>query len=239
MVKEGPDTQDYPQPVRQMKRRPTDLEELRRTPRRLPRGNFLIIAERAAELVASSKLETLLGSFVPLKELAQTSALPVNILDEVRRFHAEVIRGEYYEDFDVNSKNYKQMSKGTQAFIAEFDRLERRCIRAAKTEPWAAVRQAFELLFDLLGKIDQCEDEILFFADEGGSWIVGVNCRAALPPYFRCLAETGMAAEFAQVVVQVITKFCNYESPRHLKTASRVATAAQKAALQALLTQNL
>jgi hypothetical protein len=216
-----------------MKLGPTDLEELRRTLRHLPRGNLLIIAERAAELVAPSKLETLLGSFVPLKELARTSAVPLNILDEVRRFHTEVMSGEYYEAFDVNSKNYTQTSKGTQAFIAEFDRLERRCIRAAKTEPRAAVRQAFELLFDLLGKIDQCEDEILFFADEGGSWLIGVNWRAVLPAYFRCVAETVGAAEYVQVVEQVITKYCNYERPLCLKAAVRVATAAQKAALRA------
>jgi hypothetical protein len=46
-----------------MKRRSTDFAELRRTLRRLPRGNLLIIAERAAELVAPSKLETLLCVF--------------------------------------------------------------------------------------------------------------------------------------------------------------------------------
>jgi hypothetical protein len=219
-----------------MSRRPMDLEALRRTLRHLPRGNLLIIAERAAELVAPSKLEALLGRFVDLKDFAQTSTLPVSIFDEVCRFHAEVMSGEYYEDFDVNSKNYTQMSKGTQAFIAEFDRLERRCIRAAKTEPRAAVRQSFELLFDLLGKIDQCEDEILFFAGEGGSWIIGVNWREVLPAYFRCVAETADAAEYVQIVDQVITKYCNYERPRHLKAAMRVATAAQKAALQGILT---
>jgi hypothetical protein len=191
-----------------MKRRPTDLQELCRALRRLPRGNLLIIAERAAELVAPSKLETLLGSFVALKDFAQTTTVPVSILGEVHQFHAEVMSGEYYESFDVNSKNSTQLSKGTQAFVAEFDRLARRCVRATKTEPRAAVRQAFELLFDLLGKIDQCEDEILFFADEGGSWVIGVNWRAVLPAYFRCVAETVDAAEYVLLVDQVITKYC-------------------------------
>jgi len=61
-----------------MSRRPTDLEALRGTLRHLPRGNLLIIAERAAELIAPSKLEALLGNFVLLKEFAQTSAVPTS-----------------------------------------------------------------------------------------------------------------------------------------------------------------
>ena len=217
-----------------MSRRPTDLEALRRTLRRLPRGNLLIIAQRAAELVAPSKLEALLGNFVLLKEFAQTSAVPVSVLDEVRRFHADVMSGEYYEAFDVNSKNSTQTSNGTQAFIAEFDRLAAKYIRVTKTEPRAAVRQAFELLFDLLGKVGQFDDDIIFFADEGGSWAIGVDWRSVLPAYFRCVAETVDATEYVLLVDQVITKYCNYERPRHLKAAMRVATAAQKAALRAL-----
>ncbi len=146
--------------------------------------------------------------------------------------------GEYYEAFDVNSKNSMQTSNGTQAFIAEFDRLARKCIRAAKTEPRAVVRQAFEQIFDLLGKIDQFDDDIIFFADEGGSWswAIGVDWRSVLPVYFRWVAETVDAAEYVQLVDQIITKYCNYERPHHLKAAMRVATAAQKAALQGLLT---
>ena len=112
----------------------------------------------------------------------------------------------------------------------------RKCIRAAKTEPRAVVRQTFEQIFDLLGKIDQFDDDIIFFADEGGSWAIGVDWRSVLPAYFRCVAETADAAEYVQIVDQIITKYCNYERPHHLKAAMRVATAAQKAALQGLLT---
>lgn len=151
-----------------MNRRPTDSEELRRTLRRLPRGDLLIIAERATELVAKSKLKTLLGNFVSLKALAQTSSVSLNIIDEVRRFHTDSLRGQYYEAFDVNSKNYTEKSKGTQAFIAEFDRLAGKCIQAAKSGPRAAARQAFELLFDILVKIDQCDDEIVFSQTKAG-----------------------------------------------------------------------
>lgn len=215
-----------------MSRRQTDLAALRCALRRLPRGDLLMIAERATELVPETKLKALLGELVALKALVPASSAPVSILDEVRRFHAAGMSGQYYETFDVNAKNCTEKSKGTQAFIAEFDRLVRQCIRAAKTGPRPVTRQAFELLFDMLAEIDQGNDDIIFFADEGGSWDIGVNWRAVLPAYFRCLAEAAAAVEFAQRVDKVITRFCHYERPHHLKTARRIATGAQKAALQ-------
>lgn len=217
-----------------MTRRPTDLAYVHRELRMLTRGNLLIIAERAIELVPKLKLKALLADFVPLTEVAITSSPPASLIDDVRTFHAASLGGEYYEGFDVNSKNVTEKSKGPDAFIAEFDWLIRQCIRAAKTAPQLSVRETFELLFDLLRQIDKGHDEIIFFADEGGSLDIGVNWRAVFPAYFRCLAETASAEVFAQVVDQAIMAFANYERPHHLRTARRVASFAKKAALRAL-----
>jgi hypothetical protein len=216
-----------------MTRRP-DLEEVRLALRGLSRGGLLVIAERAAELVPAAKLKALLGGFVQLETVAKTTSGPASVLDEVRKFHAASMGGQYYESFDVNARNFMEKSSGTEAFIAEFDRLVGKCVRAAKTEPRPAVREAFELLFGLLRHIDEGHDDMIFFADEGGSWQVGVDWRIAFPAYFRCLAETASAEEFARAVDQAIMDFADYERPHHLTAARRVASAAQKAALRAL-----
>ena len=39
---------------------------------------------------------------------------------------------------------------------------------------------------------------MVFFADEGGSWQVGVDWKSVLPADFRCLAETAGPEEFAR-----------------------------------------
>jgi hypothetical protein len=75
---------------------------------------------------------------------------------------------------------------------------------------------------------------VVFFADESGSWQIGVDWRTALPAYFRCLAEGASGDEFACEVDRVISDFANYERPRHLTAARRVANAEQKAALRIL-----
>lgn len=119
-----------------------------------------------------------------------------------------------------------------EAFIAEFHRLVSKCTRAA-VEP---VREAFELLFGLLGRIDEDPDSVIFFADEAGSWQVGVGWRTVLSAYFRCLAEFAAAEDFAREVDRSISDFSNYDRARHLAAARRVASAQQKPALRRLLT---
>ena len=212
---------------------PPDLERLRRALRALRRGDLLIIAERAAELVPRAKLGALLGDLVQIDALTQASGAQAPLLKQVQKFHTAALAGMYYQDFSVNSRNFMERSAGTDAFIAEFDRLLGTCVRAADTGPPGAVREPFELLFGLLRHIDEASDDVIFFADEAGSWQVGVDWRTVFPAYFRCLAGTATADEFATNVDRAIADFADHERPRHLAAARKVASAAQRAALRA------
>ena len=212
-----------------------DIEKLRVALRRLDRGHLLMVAERAIEMVPRAKLLALVGDMVRLDQLAEGKSGAVPLLEEVRAFHDAALRGEYYESFNVNSKNFREKSKGTQAFIAEFDRLAQKCTRAATKEgPRARVLQAFELLFALLRRIDEAPDSVIFFADEAGSWQVSVGWREVLPAYFLCLADDTPPEDFAREVDRVISDFAAYERPRLLAAARSVASAEQKAALRRL-----
>ena len=215
-----------------MTRGAVDPDKLRVALRRMSRGTLLIVAERAAELVPQAKLRTLVGDLVRPEDLAEGKAGAAPPLDAVRKFHAASLRGEYYESFDVNSRNFMDKSEATEAFIAEFDRLLGKCIHAAEKGPRALVRQAFELLFGLLRRIDESPDDVVFFADEAGSWQVGVDWRPTLLAYFRCLAEGASPEEFACEVNRTISDFAAGERPRHLAAARRVASAEQKVALR-------
>ena len=211
-----------------------DPENLRTALRRLSRDNLLAIAERAIDIVPAAKLRALLSDMVRLDELAKSKGRPASLLAEVRKFHDASLRGDYYESFGVNSKNFMQKSEGTEMFIEEFEQLAGKCARAATVGPHAPVREAFDLLFALLRRIDDDPDSVVFFADEGGSWQVGVDWHEVLPAYFRCLAN-GMAGEdFARAVDRAISDFADYERPRQLTAARRVANAEQKAALRRL-----
>ncbi len=219
-----------------MTRRGVDLDKLRTAMRRMKRGDLLVVAERAIELIPKTKLQALVGDMVHLDELEQGKTGAAPLLDEVKNFHAVSLAGEYYEDFAVNSKNFMEQSEGTDAFIAEFNRLLEKCIRAALNArgPKKPVREAFDLLFALLRRLDSEPDDVVFFADEGGSWQVGVDWRSTLPAYFQCLAEEVIPEEFAREVDRVIEDFSEYDRAKHLAAARRVASAEQKAALRRL-----
>jgi hypothetical protein len=210
-----------------------DPEKLRARLRGMSRGDLLMVAERAVDLVPRSRLAALAGDSVRLDELARSNATAASLLVEVKRFQTDSLAGKYYESFAVNSKNYMDKSLGTERFIAEFDRLVTRCTRAASKGPRGQVREAFELLLALLRHIDACEDDVLFFADEGGSWQVGVDWKSVLPAYFRCLAETAGPEEFAREVSAASRDFAEYDRPNLLTEALRFASDEQKAALRA------
>jgi hypothetical protein len=221
-----------------MTRRGVDLDELRTAIRRMKRGDLLMVAERAIELVPKAKLQALVGDMVHLNKLEKKKTGAAPLLDEVRKFHTASLVGEYYEDFAVNSKNSIEQSEGTDAFIAEFNRLLVKCIRAALNARRLKkpVREAFDLLFALLRRLDCEPDDVVFFADEGGAWQVGVDWRSTLPAYFQCLAEEATPEEFAREVDRVIEDFSEYDRAKHLTAARRVASAEQKAALRRLST---
>ena len=209
-----------------------DPEKLRVRLRGMSRGDLLMVAERAIELVPRSRLAALVGHSARLGDLTQSKTTAVSLLDEVKRFRAESLAGKYYESFAVNSKNYMDRSLGTERFIAEFDRLITRCIGAADKRSRGPVREAFELLFALLRHIDACEDDVIFFADEGGSWQVGVSWKNVLPAYVRCLAETAGPEEFAREVSAAIKELAECDRPSLLAEARRFASEEQNAALR-------
>jgi hypothetical protein len=96
-----------------------DTEKLRVALRRMTRGRLLIVAERALEIVPRAKLRQLVGDMVRIEELTEGNPSSASLLDEVKKFHEASVRHEYYDSFSVNSKNYMEKSKGTEAFLAE------------------------------------------------------------------------------------------------------------------------
>jgi hypothetical protein len=213
---------------------PIDREKVRAVVRNLDGAELLVLLDRAIDLLPASKLPRLLKDYAWPRDLRDHGAAHAGLLEAVRGFHAASIRGEYREDFRVNSRNYRQRSKGTQRWIAECQRLLDLCVEASRADGHRETRTAFELLFDLLVRIDDGDDRIVFFADEAGSWQVGVNWRTVMPGWFRTLAATSAPDEYASAVHAMISYFAHYEADKLLPAARRTANAEQNAALSRL-----
>ncbi|CUI04179.1 hypothetical protein BN2497_3135 [Janthinobacterium sp. CG23_2] len=173
-----------------------------------------------------------MGDFVNLEPFSLESGHPSPaLLDDARAFFDAAMAGNYYEVVEINNRGRQEQSAGTDAFAAELDRLMRRCTHAAGQEELVGVRDSIELLLELLRHVDEGNDDVLFFADDGESLNVGMNWRSVLPVYFKCLAAVLSPAEFARAVVSTIDEFVSYDHPHYLSTAHIVANDAQRTAL--------
>ncbi|MBI5518307.1 MAG: hypothetical protein HY909_31335 [Deltaproteobacteria bacterium] len=210
-----------------------DLAALRAALGRARRGDLLVMLGRAVERLSPDALEDVLADYYAVKDFRLTSATPRGLLAEVKAFCARAQGGEYYTSFRVDSRNFMEKSEGTEAFMAELDRLYACCIRAAESRPDRATREAFERLFALEAAVDEDPDAIVFFADEAGAWQLLTVWAKVLPAWFRCLAATAGPEEFAREVHRVIRAHCEHNRAKLLPKARSVASAAQKRALVA------
>jgi hypothetical protein len=216
-------------------KRSVDPKRFRTALGKLARGDLLVVLERALAHVPKHRLGELVEGFIRFDDLVATkSKKRVRVLDKVKAFDEASRRGEYYESFNVSSKNFMEKSEGTEEWIAECERLLEDVLQLSGDGDPAEAREAFELVFALLRRIDEGEDDIIFFADEAGSWQVGVDWPKVLPAYFRCLAATAPAEEYARLASAVIKDFVRHDAPKYLSRARGAATREQKAAMKAL-----
>lgn len=96
------------------------------------------------------------------------------------------------------------------------------------------VREAFDALADLVERIDDGE-EILFFADDGGSWEFGVDWEEVLPAWFRATAATVGPDAFAERVRSVVLAQGDTMRPKVLAMARKAANPEQRRALDTLV----
>ena len=225
-----------------MVRRRIDWEILEPALRKLKKDDLLQILRDAYQELPASRVVSVFGAYVDLMALESPptnvkGAAQGRLLKAVERFHSDSLSGQYYESFNVNSKNFMETSEGTDLWISECNQLFDKCVQLSTKGHHAEVRTAMDLLFELLAEIDTGSDEIIFFADEGGSWQVGLDEEKVLPAYFCSLAATATPEEYANSVKKLIEEFSPYDRDKFLKSARKVANAAQKKALKTRLHQ--
>lgn len=180
-----------------------DRDKLRAAIRRMGSEYVFYMLDDAITLLPQTKLRKLIAKYLNPAELRPHGERKANLLADVKAFQKASLTGRYYQPFSVNSKNYMEKSSGTLAWIADCGRLLERCVAHSKKEDPATVCQAFEIVFSLLSEIDEGTDDILFFADEGGSWEVGVDWENVLPAWFKVLSATASPSEYAQGITTV------------------------------------
>ncbi len=204
---------------------------------RLDSGNGLdLILDDTIDLLPLSKPHKIAKKCVEQKHRSVEADPPTNpgLLADVKAFEKASLAGEFYRSFSVNSRNSMEKSSGTLAWITKFLRLLAECADKAKKGDPKEVRECMDILFSLLDFIDRGYPEIVFFADEAGSWQVGVDWAKILPVWFTVLSATAEPDEYSQRVVAMVSRHYNYGRAEMLRIARRVATPSQRQALASI-----
>jgi hypothetical protein len=210
-----------------------DRDKLRAAVRKLGDDYVRYMLDDAIGLLPLVKLHKIAKKYLDLRPLRPDpgKATEATLLADVRLFEKASLAGEYYESFAVNSRNYTQKSAGTSSWIAAVRRHLDRCVAEAKTGNPMEVREAMDILFGLLDHIDECHDDVIFFADEAGSWQVGVDWARVLPAWFKALSVTATPEDYAQRITALLSRHYSYGRDKMLAVARRTATPPQRKAL--------
>lgn len=212
-----------------------DRATIRAALRKLSNEDIYYILADVLETLPLAKAEKLIKGYIGLSQFQPERPKPANLLEEVNEFRQASLRGDYYESFDVNSKNCTEISKGTRAWYFEFNRLLDLCVTAVRKGDKTEIRQAMEICFDLLHHIDEGHNDVLFFADEGGSWQAGVDWDKVLTACFCGLSATAPPEEYANKVIGIVDEFEHFARDRHFSKAKRIGTDPQRQALRSRL----
>jgi len=145
-----------------------------------------------------------------------------NLLTEVLAFQKASLAGEYYEETPITARSREEISRRTLCWIADVRRLLGRCAAESSSASAADACRAFEILFGLLDSLDDGTGEGIIFAEENGSWMVGVDWKRVLPEWFRVLAVTAAPDEFSRRVEAMISHHCYGEQAEMLVLARSV-----------------
>ena len=209
-----------------------ERDKLRAALRRLGDEYVFYMLDDAIDLLPPAKLAKLVSRYLDVKQLRPDAPGKRHLLTEVRAFDTASRAGKYYESFNVNWKNSMDKSRGTRAFIADCNRLLERCVTQAPKGNAGETCEAIEMVLGLLRYIDEGHDDVIFFADEGVSWQVGVDWAKVLPAWFACLSRTTEPDEYARRVVEVVDEFDKHDRAQQLSAARRLGTPSQGKALQ-------
>src|SRR5882724_6918136 len=90
-----------------------DRDKLRAEVRKLGNEYILYMLDDAIDLLPPAKLHKIAKKYLDLKRLRpDAEKATASLLMEVKLFKKSSLAGEYYESFDVNSRNCSQQSTG-------------------------------------------------------------------------------------------------------------------------------
>jgi hypothetical protein len=205
-----------------------DRNQIRRAIRQMDNERVFYLLDDAISLLSPAQLNQLIAPYANPEQFATDGPPPQSLLAEVLAFQRASLAGEYYQEIPNAARNRAENSRGTLSWIADFRRLFDGCVAESRTTNRRDIYRVFEILFALLDRLDDGTAEEILFADESGSWMVGIEWNAVLPAWFRVLAVTAEPTEYACRVEAIINRHCQGHEAEMLTLARTIEGSVQQ-----------
>ena len=187
------------------------------------------VLQNAYHAMTTKQRQAVFGALV--KQIPPSPVDREQLHREIHTFHQESVDGAYYAPFEVNSKNFSDISEETEAWFEKLGDFLARSTTLADQGQHQHACACFGLLYALIERMERGEE--IIFADEAGSWMIPGDEKAYIRAHIRSLAETATPEAFTEAVVPLLRRD-SYESfaNKVYTSAMRAANTPQKAQLK-------
>jgi hypothetical protein len=158
-----------------------------------------------------------------------------SLLNKIRKFRSESLQGKYFAPFDVNSKNFMEIPKETDAWFEKLGKLLTESSQLSKQGDHINAVKCFRILFELVDKLGSVD---IVFADELGMWMLPIRVEPCLRTYFRSAAAILEPEEYVDAVLPIILYYNSSGMSTAYESAKRSANERQEALLDEKINQN-
>ncbi|MEM9215531.1 MAG: hypothetical protein AAGD25_14445 [Cyanobacteria bacterium P01_F01_bin.150] len=156
------------------------------------------------------------------KEMRPKTISAQKTLEQVEKFYQDSLDEKYYAPFNVNSKNFSHIPAKTSQWFRKLNDLLSRSTEVVNRDENTLATQCFSKLYELILKIDN-GDEGIVFADELGSWMIPGDENVYIQAYLTASAKTATPKEYAEIALPLIKRdsyssFCNQVYAKATKT---------------------
>lgn len=185
---------------RRMNERIRKHERIWDTVRTLERERLLILLARTLDHLAVDDMELLLADHERGTSTPMASHRDGSLLEVVEHFCKAARTGAYFQELWAKGKYGSYLpSPKTEEFGAKLTLLLNLCVAETEEGEPKEVCDAYEMLLGLLEEIDRFDrNDIVFWADEPGTWQLGIDWVRVIPAYLHCLAKVLPPKEFGE-----------------------------------------
>ena len=210
-----------------------DRTKLLEVLKRQKKAGLLDLLEHAFDAMEPKQQRAVFGEITSPPPTARAKG--PDLLKEVVKFDRDSRAGKYYQDFEINSKNYTYIPDKTDEWFDRLGGLLTETSKLTRQRDHALAVACFDRLYALIETME--EGDSIVFADELGSWMIPVREEVWMADYLASLAATTTPEEFTAKAIPLILRdsgqsFAARIYPSALKAASKEQAKSLKAELQ-------